>query len=168
MIYSPPCAMQASGIEEATMKLTRAADYGIRVMIHLAALAPRTRISRADLASASNCPEQFLSKVLQSLTHAGLIISHRGNTGGFELAPVHRAATMLDVIESVEGPLRLNICLSGEGECRRKEWCPAYGVCNEAQKALSGVLRGAHIGDLARIAAQNRGLAREIQQSKVN
>lgn len=142
------------------MTLTRAADYGIRVMIHLATLAPGTRVSRSELASASNCPEQFLSKVLQSLTHAGLVISHRGNTGGFELARVQSGATMLDVIEALEGPLRLNVCLDGEGECSRKEWCPAYGVCNEAQNALSGVLRGAHIGDLARIAAQNRILAR--------
>jgi Rrf2 family protein len=150
------------------MKLTRAADYGIRVMIHLAALAPGTRVNRAELASASNCPEQFLSKVLQALIHAGFIISRRGNTGGFELAPVHRSATILDVLEAVEGPLRLNICLRSDGECGRKEWCPAYGVCNEAQNALSGVLRGAHIGDLARIAAQNRGLGCESLHSKVN
>ena len=71
------------------MQLTRAADYAVRVMMHMAGLPPGTRTSRADLANAANCPEQFLSKVLQDLTHAGLVTSHRGNTGGFELPPMH-------------------------------------------------------------------------------
>ena len=70
------------------MQLTRAADYAVRVMVHLAAVAPGTRASRTELAGAVDCPEQFLSKVLQSLTRAGLVTSHRGNTGGFELPAV--------------------------------------------------------------------------------
>ncbi len=138
------------------MQLTRAADYAIRVMIHLAAFAPGTRASRAELATASECPEQFLSKVLQSLTRAGLVLSHRGNTGGFELAPAHRGATILEIVEAVEGPIHLNVCLGSENECSRQEWCPAYAIWNEAQNALTGVLRKASIGELARIAAENR------------
>ncbi len=132
------------------MQLTRAADYAVRVMIHLAAFAPGTRASRADLASAAECPEQFLSKVLQSLTRAGLVISHRGNTGGFELAPAHRDASILEIVEAVEGPIRLNICVNSENDCSRQPICPAYGVWKEAQCALSGVLRKATIEDLAR------------------
>ena len=46
---------------------------------------PLVRIAFEELARVAECPEQFLSKVLQSLTRAGLVISHRGNTGGFEL-----------------------------------------------------------------------------------
>src|SRR4051812_5134488 len=102
------------------MQLTRAADYACRVMIHMASLAPGTRTSRTDLASAAGCPEQFLSKVLQDLTRAGLVVSHRGNTGGFELPPVHHKATLLEVIEAVEGPVRLNLCLAGDAACDRQ------------------------------------------------
>ena len=138
------------------MQLTRAADYAIRVMIHLAAFAPGTRASRAELAAASECPEQFLSKVLQSLTRAGLVLSHRGNTGGFELAPAHRGATMLEIVEAVEGPIHLNVCLGSDNECSRQEWCPAYAIWKDAQNALTGVLRKASIGELARMAAENR------------
>lgn len=141
------------------MQLTRAADYAIRVMIHLAAFAPGTRASRADLAAASECPEQFLSKVLQSLTRAGLVISHRGNTGGFELSPLHRSATVLEIVEAVEGPIRLNVCLSSEDECNRQPWCSAYHVWSEAQEALAKVLRRATIEDLARAEAHDRALA---------
>jgi Rrf2 family protein len=101
------------------------------------------------LADAVECPEQFLSKVLQSLTRAGLITSHRGNTGGFELPPVHWNASILEIVEAVEGPIRLNTCLNGQDECGKCHWCPAYPVWNEAQKARAAVLRGATIGELA-------------------
>jgi Rrf2 family protein len=140
------------------MQLTRAADYAIRVMIHLAAFAQGTRASRAELAAASECPEQFLSKVLQSLTRAGLVISHRGNTGGFELSPQHRAATMLEIVEAVEGPIRLNVCLGADDECARQAWCAAYRIWNEAQDALTGVLRKSTIDELARSEAQHRAM----------
>lgn len=150
------------------MQLTRAADYAIRVMIHLAGFAPGTRASRAELAAASECPEQFLSKVLQSLTRAGLVISHRGNTGGFELAPAHRGATVLEIVEAVEGPIHLNVCLGSDDECSRQGWCPAYTVWNDAQNALTGVLRKANIGELARIAAENRGNGRGADLHRPN
>ncbi|MEI9975767.1 MAG: Rrf2 family transcriptional regulator [Ignavibacteriota bacterium] len=131
------------------MQLTRAADYAVRVMIHLAGLPPETRASRAELAVAAACPEQFLSKVLQSLTRAGLVLSHRGNTGGFELPNMHRTATLLEVVEAIEGPMRLNVCLNSDRACARQEWCPAHEVWVRAQSAVADVLRAANITELA-------------------
>src|SRR5689334_6440580 len=124
------------------MQLTRAADYAVRVMVHLAGLPPATRVSRSELSAAAECPEQFLSKVLQQLTRAGLMISHRGNTGGFELEQSHRAATLLEIVEAVEGPIRLNLCLANDHSCNRQAWCPMHGVWVEAQHAMTSVLAG--------------------------
>lgn len=135
------------------MQLTRAADYAIRVMIHLAGLPSGARASRGDLAAAAECPEQFLAKVLQSLTHAGLVVSHRGNTGGFELPQQHRSATLLEVIEALEGPVRLNLCLNSTESCARQEWCPAHPVWVQAQEALTSVLRSVSVQDLAQKSA---------------
>ena len=140
------------------MQLTRAADYAIRVMIHLAGLPPGARVSRGDLASAAECPDEFLSKVLQSLTRAGLVTSHRGNTGGFELPRGRRSASVLDVVEAIEGPLRLNLCLSPDHSCARRDWCPGHGVWADAQKALGAVLQAATISALAeKVAAERNG-----------
>jgi Rrf2 family protein len=132
------------------MQLTRAADYAVRVMIHLAGLPPSARISRGDLSVAADCPEQFLAKVLQSLTRSGLVISHRGNTGGFELNELHRSASILEVVQAIEGPLRLNLCLTSDHGCSRQSWCPVHHVWSDAQEAMLAVLSSAKIDDLAR------------------
>jgi Rrf2 family protein len=141
------------------MQLTRAADYAVRVMIHLAGLPPETRASRAELAVAAECPEQFLSKVLQNLTRAGLVLSHRGNTGGFELPNLHRSATLLEVVEAIEGPIRLNVCLNSDRACARQEWCPARDVWVNAQAAVAEVLRRSTINVMAQQAAARKLVA---------
>ncbi|MGA3018458.1 MAG: Rrf2 family transcriptional regulator [Bryobacteraceae bacterium] len=138
------------------MQLTRAADYAVRVMIHMTGLPPGTRASRSELAEAVECPEQFLSKVLQSLTRAGLVVSHRGNTGGFELPGEHRTATLLEIVEAIEGRIRLNVCLISEHSCTRQAWCPAHDVWADAQAALVAVLQKATIGELAERAAARK------------
>ena len=137
------------------MQLTRAADYAVRVMIHLAGAAPGTRVSRTELAGIIDCPEQFLSKVLQSLTHAGMITSHRGNTGGFELPPARRSASVLEIVEAVEGPIRLNTCLNTPSECAYQATCSTYPVWEQAQQALTDVLRQATIDAMAQHAPAN-------------
>ncbi len=149
------------------MQLTRAADYAIRVMVHMAGMPPGSRASRAELADAAECPHQFLSKVLQSLTRAGLVISHRGNTGGFELPQIHRGASLLEVVEAIEGPVRLNLCLTSDHACPRQSWCPSHTVWIDAQKAMAGVLQNVTIAALAEqtAARSGNGKAASAEQS---
>jgi len=131
------------------MQLTRAADYAVRVMVHLARLPEGRRALLPDLAHATNAPESFLSKVLQSLAHAQLIASRRGKLGGFTILPLGREATMLQVVEVIDGPICLNVCLNGSRECERKPTCPAHPVWARAQRAVLDVLTSASISAMA-------------------
>jgi len=130
------------------MQLTRAADYGVRVMIYLAAAAD-ARISLIEIAQATSAPLSFLSKVLQALSRAGLISSRRGQSGGFRMLNRGRAASMLDVIEAVDGKICLNACLVAGKSCSRKHSCPAHPVWVDAQRAMLLVLDAAKIASLA-------------------
>ena len=132
-----------------SMQLTRAADYGVRVMIHLASLPAESRVSLYTLAGATGAPESFLSKVLQTLSHCGLISSRRGQAGGFHITPVGSTASMRDVIEAIDGVICLNICLMHGRSCPRKARCPAHPVWVRAQQAMLDVLSGASIAAMA-------------------
>jgi Rrf2 family protein len=132
-----------------SMQLTRAADYAVRVMIHLAKTPRGTRGTLPVLARATGAPESFLSKVLQSLTRARLITSQRGPAGGFQMSAPGRQASMREVIEAIDGPLSLNVCLGNNQACPRRLWCPAHPVWVKAQGAVIDVLNEARITDLA-------------------
>ena len=144
---SRACFMKKSN---SSMQLTRAADYGVRVMVHLASLPARQRTLLPTLAEATGAPESFLSKVLQALTRAKLIASRRGHAGGFEILPRGRQASMREVVEAIDGPIFLNVCLISDGSCGRETWCPAHPVWAEAQQAMLDVLSKALITEMAR------------------
>jgi Rrf2 family protein len=140
---------ESMGQSGSTMQLTRAADYGVRVMIHLATLPAHQRARLPSLARATGAPESFLSKVLQALCRAGFLASRRGQAGGFEMLSSGRRASVRTVIEAIEGPICLNLCLVHGASCSRKSNCPAHPVWVRAQEAMLGVLNTATVADLA-------------------
>lgn len=148
-MQSHPADGSASEKCNSSMQLTRAADYAVRVMIYLAQLPSETRALLPDLALATNAPESFLSKVLQSLAHAQLISSRRGKLGGFAILPVGREATMLQIVEAIDGPICLNVCLHGGKGCERRSTCPAHPVWARAQRAMLEVLMSATVSSMA-------------------
>ncbi|HWE86110.1 MAG TPA: Rrf2 family transcriptional regulator [Terracidiphilus sp.] len=131
-----------------SMQLTRAADYAVRVMVFLAEQQPNARVCLAELARGTGAPESFLSKVMQALARGALITSQRGHAGGFSIAPRGLAASVREVIEAVDGPIRLNVCLGSNTACARQSWCPAHPVWSRAQEAMLKVLDGARVADL--------------------
>jgi Rrf2 family protein len=131
------------------MQLTRAADYAVRVMVHLATLPPEKRAFLPDLAMSTAAPESFLSKVMQALARGGLITSRRGKAGGFAILERGREATMREVIEAIDGPICLNVCLNGGRDCERKSWCPAHPVWARAQRAMTDVLMSVTVSAMA-------------------
>ena len=130
------------------MQLTRAADYAVRVMLHLATLPRGVRASRAQLAKAAEAPPSFVAKILQQLVGAHLVRSHAGRSGGFELALPPAQVSLLDVVTAMEGPVCLNHCLPPIKDCQRSSWCPAHPIWAEAQAALQRVLADASLDRL--------------------
>jgi len=134
------------------MQLTRAADYGVRAMIQLGSENNGTRASLSELAHAAEVSPAFLSKVLQRLVKAGFIASRRGKRGGFEMLDRGREASLLEILDALDGIPALNLCLL-EGSCHRSPWCPAHPVWKEAQDRMREVLGSA---SLAQLVAEDR------------
>jgi Rrf2 family protein len=130
------------------MQLTRAADYAVRVMIYLASQPEGAVVSRTLLAKAAEAPESFLSKILQALARAGLVQARRGVEGGFSLLPRGARASLLDVVETIDGPIALNVCVTSGTSCHRHAECAAHRVWLRAQSAMLSVLREAMIAEM--------------------
>ena len=131
------------------MRITRTADYGVRVMSRLAAAPLGTRMTVAELAHDSQSTVAFTGKILQRLVGARLVVSHRGFEGGFELARAADQITLLDIVQALDGKLCLNDCMPDGAGCDRATTCPAHGVWKRAQDALAAVLGSQSLDRLA-------------------
>jgi Rrf2 family protein len=129
------------------MQLTRAADYGVRVMIQMASAGADARVSLSELADAAEVSPAFLSKVLQRLVRSRLLSSYRGKKGGFELMARGRAASLLDILQALDGVPELNVCLQ-PGGCDRSQWCGVHPVWQAAQDLMRETLAAATLEQL--------------------
>jgi len=93
-------------------------------MVFLAGLPPGQRYCLSDLRRVADAPPTFLSKVLQKLCGAGLIVSRRGRAGGFAILPAGRRATIAILMEVIEGSLRLNTCVGSAPSGNHRTFCP--------------------------------------------
>lgn len=87
-------------------------EYALRATVFLAqnrdAPQPTDRI-----AETTKVPAAYLSKVLQSMTRAGIVHSHRGIKGGFTLCKDPEDLSILEVVNAVEPIQRIVTCPLG-------------------------------------------------------
>ena len=79
------------------LRLSKKADYALMAMKHLALSADRGSSSAREIAEQYDIPIELMAKVLQRLVQRGLLLSHQGTRGGYQLArqPVRMPAGLL-------------------------------------------------------------------------
>ncbi len=132
------------------MIITRATEYSIRAVLHLAEKYPAQVVSKQEICEAEGITPAFLTKILQPLIHQGLVRSKRGVAGGFALNRDPDKITLLDVMEAVEEPMLLNVCLLEHHPCDRECTCPVHELWVEARGKLSEIFSRHSLADLVR------------------
>ncbi|MGD0833203.1 MAG: Rrf2 family transcriptional regulator [Candidatus Dormibacteria bacterium] len=87
------------------MRVSVKADYAVRAVVELAASEGGGPLSADHIGEVQDIPLKFLQNILAELKEEGLVNSHRGAGGGFELARDPRHITLGDVIRAIDGPL---------------------------------------------------------------
>lgn len=132
------------------MRLTREADYAVRVVLDLAEHADDGPVRSADVARRQMVPRPFLRKVVQALARGGYVSTHRGTGGGIALARGPNAITLRAVVEAIEGPIYLNRCVIEPGACPLDRTCSVHPVWRRIQDLVIRELEGATVESLRR------------------
>src|SRR4051794_24352843 len=118
------------------LQVSRKVDYALRAMIHLAAQPEGTRETLQDIARKNEIPREFLAKILKVLGDAGLVSAIRGPGGGVSMARAPERISFLEVIEAVDGPIVLNLCLDDTKTCSLSSMCTMQGVWKAGQERM--------------------------------
>jgi Rrf2 family protein len=128
------------------MKLSRASSYALHALTHLARHNGTAAVAAHDMARATGAPEKFLLKLLKPLVSARVLHSMRGPHGGYRLARPAAEITLLDVVETVDGPLRAE-APQDSGDAAFDGTLQA--VCEDVAERTRSVLSGVTLADLA-------------------
>ena len=123
------------------MQLSRKADYALRAVKHLSSL-PKGKLGSINtIAAAEAIPREFLAKILKDLTRGGILVSFQGVTGGYRLNHAPRNISFLDVIETIEGPVHINLCTEGDScPCDRATDCAMRDFWTAQEKGFKKAL----------------------------
>jgi Rrf2 family protein len=140
------------------MQVSRRVDYALRAAIHLARHEAGRAASVAEISASEGIPKKFLEKILQDLIHAGLVISRRGAHGGYTLSRPAADISFKDVMEAVEGPIALNVCVGERNLCSVSPTCGMHHVWAEGQRRLIDLFAATRLSALVPASARSAGI----------
>jgi Rrf2 family protein len=106
--------------------ISRAAQYAIRTLVHLARQQASVASPVREIAEFEAIPPHFLAKLVGKLARAGLVDAFKGPGGGIRLAQPPHKLKLSTVIEAVDGPDFLAGCFLGLRECGDVHPCPMH------------------------------------------
>lgn len=142
------------------MMFSTKAEYGVRVMAHLADRDGDAPVALGAIAEAEGLPLAYLEHLVQRLRRADLVTSRRGARGGYALARPADSITMAEVVGALEGRIAPIECITsgvdahGEPVCSREaatdRACPTKLLWTRVQGAIVGTLEDVTLSDLSR------------------
>lgn len=114
--------------------LSQKTRYTIRAFQHLSDHWGKGSVRLQDIAEAQNIPRKFLTVIMAEMTREGLLVSHRGRDGGYELALSPVDIRYGDLIRLTRGSLALVPCAARNAHERCDNCLP------EAECRLRGLM----------------------------
>jgi len=136
------------------MMFSTKAEYGIRVMAHLARHDASQPISLGSIADAEALPLAYLEHLVQRLRKAELVESRRGAHGGYTLARPASEITMSEVVAALEGEIAPIECITADADgvltCAREGSvpCPTKLLWTRVQGSIVRTLNEMTLDDL--------------------
>lgn len=131
------------------MKISAKARYALRILMDIALHADEDhpRLMK-DICEAEALSEKFTSRLVIPLREAGMISSTRGKAGGFRLARKPKEITLLEIIETLQGPVALIDCLVDLSTCERNKVCAARKVWTRVNNSIRETLQSVTLDSL--------------------
>src|SRR5215212_1265935 len=131
------------------LRLSKKADYALIAMKHLAVRGDCGSSSAREIAEQYDIPIELMAKVLQRLVQRGLLASHQGTRGGYQLSRLAWQITVADVIQAIEGPVTVTACSTDDNHCEQYSKCNVRDPLWRVRERILAALGECTIAELA-------------------
>ena len=146
-------------------QISRRVDYAVRMMIELGMQPMGVFMPARRMAARTAVPKAFLHKITADLVQANLIQTQTGPSGGLALQKECSEINLLQIMEAIEGPICLNVCLIRPHECSRDRICPGHDVWGQLQMMIAAELQNTCLAELVR---EGKRLQKQPRAALVN
>ena len=138
------------------MLISQTAEYAIRAISAIATLPEGIKIRTADLGRATGIPVPYLSKILRRLVLAELLVSQKGQGGGFSLACPATEIPFIDILNAVDVFPTDGRCAFGWGDCDQLSPCPLHGAWSRLSHQIRDWANNTNLAEVATAAQSDQ------------
>ncbi|MBN1555782.1 MAG: Rrf2 family transcriptional regulator [Phycisphaerae bacterium] len=134
--------------------MTKKTGYGLIAMTHLAQLGPEGLASAREIAEEYTIPLALLMNILKELAAGGYVQSVRGARGGYRIARPAASVNFVELMEILEGPMKLAECIRGEvdddahSKCKLMPKCPIADPVHRVHRKIRDFLSDLTLADV--------------------
>ncbi len=131
------------------MRISTRGVYALEALLALASHTTDERLSIREISSQTGLSDSYLEQIFALLKKSGLLISTRGNRGGYFLSRPAESITVGEVIRAAEGSLRPVTCSrEGLSHCDRYEICLTRPVWSAMEQEIDTFLEQLNLKEL--------------------
>lgn len=131
------------------MQLSTKVRYAARAMIELTLKYDREPVQLNYIACKQDISVKYLEQIMAPLRTRGYVRTQKGSRGGYHLAVNPGEVTLLDIVETIDGPVAPVSCVNNEDSCERQTLCVTRSVWQNLGEAIKKELSSYSLYDLA-------------------
>ncbi len=139
------------------MKFNTKVRYGIRAMLEISLSDQETGIHQKDIAKNQEISFKYLDPIIASLKSADLITNVSGKKSGYKLARKAEEINMLHIYEAFDSRLQVNVCLSEEFDCNRRNICSVKDFWGDLNSLIIEHFESTSLADIREKSEKPRG-----------
>ncbi len=130
------------------MFLTTTCCYGLQAMFYIAEHSDKnTIVDVQEIAISKHLPAHFLSKILNQLVKKELLLSYKGQGGGYRLRKNASEISILDVINALDGNVLFEKCGLLFQDCSTDHSCPIHDSFRQEMNVMESLFTTKKLSD---------------------
>jgi Rrf2 family protein len=105
-------------------------------------------ISAKEIAQATGAPAELTARVLQKLAQNKFVHAEMGARGGYRLQRNLAEVSFLELIEALQGPLRITSCIKQEESCGLESQCNLIGAMQNLNRKMTEFYSNIRLSEL--------------------
>lgn len=131
-----------------TVIFSKKCELGLQAVLYISSKDPQIRLNANQVADAISAPKEFVAKVLQELTLAGIVGSQKGKNGGFYLGKPAADIKLIEIVRALDGTSVFECCVLGFPGCGTGNPCPVHNKWGPIREKTFKMLNDESLAEL--------------------
>lgn len=150
------------------MKLSTRSRYGLRMVLDMAQRCDEGPVQIGSIAKRQDISVKYLEQLIIPLKKAAYIKSVRGPKGGHMLSRSPDTITVGEIVELLEGGIKLASCIDNPDVCERHASCLTRSIWEEATEAMNDRLHSITLAEMINKVGDKKSTKRLKTQKKTS